>query len=240
VLIADDDPASLRVTRLQVERLGHAADAVENGAAAVEAVMQRDYQVVLMDCQMPVMNGLVATAEIRRLKGADGPAIVAVTAEAGKDWEQRCRQAGMNEVLAKPVRTHVLAEILNRYARTSFPTGDRVDSAPASATAGSIDDLVADVGIELMLELAREYLSGAIKAVEALGADGRAVTAHDAHRLLGGARTLNLAAFARSWRQVEGCASSNQEISGTTLDELRRARVDLESWLEKHDETQLV
>ncbi|HWN86626.1 MAG TPA: ATP-binding protein, partial [Vicinamibacterales bacterium] len=64
VLIADDDPANLRVTRLQVERLGHPADAVENGAEAVAAVMRGDYQVVLMDCQMPTMNGLVAAAEI--------------------------------------------------------------------------------------------------------------------------------------------------------------------------------
>jgi DNA-binding LytR/AlgR family response regulator len=202
--------------------------------------MQRDYQVVLMDCQMPIMNGLVATTEIRRLKGADGPAIVAVTAEAGKDWEQRCRQAGMNEVLPKPVRTHVLAEILNRYARSSFPAGGRVDKTPALTTAGSIDDLATDVGMELTLELAREYLSSAAKAVDALGADGGAVTAHDAHRLLGGARTLNLSAFAHSWRQVEDFASSKQDISGTTLEELRRARVDLEGWIEKHHETQLV
>jgi len=136
---------------------------VENGAEAVAAVMRGDYQVVLMDCQMPTMNGLVATAEIRRIKdGTRLPAIVAVTAETDDEWRQRCLQAGMDDVLEKPVRTHVLAEILNRYARTPFRSTEDRDAVPplTTKTPGGIDDLIADVGIELTLELAREYLTG--------------------------------------------------------------------------------
>jgi CheY-like chemotaxis protein/HPt (histidine-containing phosphotransfer) domain-containing protein len=251
VLIADDDPANLKVTRLQVERLGHPVDVVENGADAVAAVMRRDYQVVLMDCQMPTMNGLVATTEIRRLKDGSGfPAIVAVTAQAGEEWQRRCLQTGMDDVLEKPVRTHVLAEILNRYARTTFRSNEHQDVLATAAAkagglsrhsceaaeAGGIDDLIADVGIELTLELAREYLTGVARALETIASGDMAATRHDAHRLLGGARTLSLTTFARLWLSIEELPSSQSRIPRATVDELRRACVELETWIERHHE----
>jgi CheY-like chemotaxis protein/nitrogen-specific signal transduction histidine kinase len=263
VLIADDDPANLKVTRLQVERLGYPVDVVENGAEAVAAASRSDYQIVLMDCQMPKMNGLVATTEIRRRGDGRGPVIVAVTAETGEEWRQRCLLAGMNDVLEKPVRTHVLAEVLNRYARTRTTTpGDRPgfggpargahdrldeartasagDASPAgdgeARHVGGIDDLIADVGIELTLELAREYVTGVTRALETVAIGDLAAIRHDAHRLLGSARTLSLATFERLWRRVEDLASLPEEIPAATIDELRRARVELERWIERHHE----
>ena len=262
VLIADDDPANLKVTRLQVERLGYPVDVVENGAEAVAAASRCDYQIVLMDCQMPTMNGLVATTEIRRRGDGRGPVIVAVTAETGEEWRQRCLLAGMNDVLEKPVRTHVLAEILNRYARTrgaalteqrgrggparraharldeARPTGDREGrpTGDREARAGGINDLIADVGLELTLELAREYVTGVTRALETVATGDLVAIRQDAHRLLGSARTLSLATFERLWLRVEDLASLPEEIPAETIDELRRARVELERWIERHHE----
>jgi HPt (histidine-containing phosphotransfer) domain-containing protein len=208
------------------------------------------------------MNGLVAAAEIRRLGDGRGPAIVAVTAETGDAWRQRCLLAGINDVLEKPVRTHVLAGILNRYARTrSAALADhlgahhagglavgparrahaRLDEArPAgdreARRAGGIDELIADVGLELTLELAREYITGVSRALETVATGDLAATRRDAHRLLGSARTLSLARFERLWLRVEDLASLPEEIPPATIDELRRARVELERWIERHHE----
>jgi two-component system, sensor histidine kinase and response regulator len=235
VLIADDDPANLRVTRLQVERLGYQVDTVENGAEAVDAANRGDYRIVLMDCQMPTMNGLVATSEIRRLHGRD-PVIVAVTAEAGEEWKQRCLLAGMDDVLEKPVRTHVLAEVLHRYARTPG-TATFVHEVTSGTTAGGgIDDLIADVGLELTLELAREYVTGVTRALETVGRGDPAAIRQDAHRLLGSARTLSLSTFERLWQRVEAIASSQDAVPVATIDDLCRARIELERWIEKHHE----
>lgn len=239
VLIADDDPANLRVTRLQVERLGYPVDTVVNGAEAVAAVMTGNYQVVLMDCQMPTMNGLVATAEIRRrCHGRGVPAIVAVTAQAGEEWRRRCRHAGMDDGLEKPVRTHILAAVLQRYARAADPssTPDAPAASPGAPGTG-IDGLVADVGLELTLELAAEYLANVSRALETIGTAGVAARRHDAHRLLGGARTLGLPAFERLWRRIEDEASPHTEVPVGTIDELHRAHADLARWIERHHET---
>jgi two-component system sensor histidine kinase EvgS len=199
--------------------------------------MRTDYQVVLMDCQMPAMNGLVATAEIRqREDGSRRPAIVAITAETGEEWRQRCRQAGVDDVLEKPVRTHVLADVLNRYARTPGRTARDVVSA--ATVPGGIDGLVAEVGIELTLELAREYLAGVSKALETLGSGDAAATGFVAHRLLGSARMLGLSTFERLWLRVEDHVSSRAQIPGATIDELRRACVEFGGWIEKHHDKQ--
>jgi len=241
VLVVDDDPANRTVTRLQVERLGYPADTAENGAQAVAAVMRGDYQVVLMDCHMPTMNGLIATAEIRRLAARTrGPAIIAVTAEAGGVWAQRCREAGIDEVLEKPVRAHQLAETLNRHARTPARSADTQRIAPLlpARMSRGIDDLVSEVGLELTLDLARDYLTGVRKALENMRSAGIETTKADAHRLLGSARMLGLPAFESLWPRVEELAWMCDRIPDATVDELRLACIELESWIEGHHEKQ--
>jgi CheY-like chemotaxis protein len=242
VLIADDDPASLMVTRLQVERLGYPVDTVENGGQAVTAASLRSYHVVLMDCGMPGVDGLAACAEIRRMRHERRPAIVAITAHAGAEWKRRCLLAGMDHVIEKPVRTHVLAGILNQYARTSR---DAMLDTPAASTSsrvssprlsGAIDNLVADVGLELTLELAREYAAAVTRAIETVGSGDVTAIRHDAHRLLGSARTLGLPDFELLWLKVEELANADRYVPDAIREELRRACADLEGWIERHHE----
>ena len=105
-----------------------------------------------------------------------------------------------------------------------------------AAEAGGIDALIADVGIEITLELAREYLAGVGRALETIASGDMAATRDVAHRLLGGARTLSLTTFARLWLSVEELPSSQSKMPRATVDELRRACVELERWIERHHE----
>ncbi|RZS80054.1 signal transduction histidine kinase [Motilibacter rhizosphaerae] len=117
VLVAEDNPVNQELMRAYLARLGHDADLVDDGAAAVEAVRTRDYDVVLMDGQMPVLDGLEATAEIRRLGGRQ-PHVVAVTASAFATDREAFLRAGADSFLAKPLRLEVLAAALSRIADT--------------------------------------------------------------------------------------------------------------------------
>ena len=115
VLIADDSPTNLRLTTRMLENRDHAVTAVENGRLAVEAIRLGSYDVVLMDLQMPVMEGIEATAAIRADEGNRGVhvPIVAITAY---DDRQRCLDAGMDGYLAKPYRPQELFETVERMA----------------------------------------------------------------------------------------------------------------------------
>ncbi len=109
VLVAEDNPVNQQVTLALLRRAGHVADVVSNGEEAVDAVAALPYDLVLMDVQMPVMDGLTATRAIRRLGGNVGRIpIIAMTANAMEGDEEACLSAGMNDYLSKPVAPELL------------------------------------------------------------------------------------------------------------------------------------
>ena len=120
LLVADDNPVNARLARAFLERAGHAVDVVADGAAAVEALGQKRYDVLLLDVQMPVMGGLEATARIRALpdRTRAGVPIVAVTANAMRGDRDACLAAGMNGYLTKPISAAALMEEIARHAGT--------------------------------------------------------------------------------------------------------------------------
>ena len=114
ILVAEDNLVNQRVLSKILARLGHTCDLVGDGRAAVEAVKRTSYDVVLMDCQMPLLDGFGATVEIRAVPGIAGRVpIIAVTASAMASDRDRCLAAGMNDYMSKPVRFEQLAEALN-------------------------------------------------------------------------------------------------------------------------------
>jgi len=112
VLVAEDNRVNQRVITLQLKALGLKPDLVENGALAVEAVNKTRYDVILMDCQMPEMDGIEATRRIRRLHTRPDLFIVALTAGAMAGDRERCLEAGMNDYLSKPMKIGELKAML--------------------------------------------------------------------------------------------------------------------------------
>jgi signal transduction histidine kinase/CheY-like chemotaxis protein/HPt (histidine-containing phosphotransfer) domain-containing protein len=143
VLLAEDNVVNQRVALLMLDRLGHRADVVANGLEAVQAVMTTPYDVVLMDVQMPELDGLGATERLRsELPPERQPRIIAMTAGALAEDRERCLAAGMDDFLSKPVRREELAAALARAAPTS--AGDAVvptsepDADPPAPTADEL------------------------------------------------------------------------------------------------------
>jgi PAS domain S-box-containing protein len=118
VLVAEDNPVNRKLALQQLKKLGYRAHAVTDGREAIDAVAHGDYDLVLMDCQMPEVDGFEATREIRRAETARGGhiPIVAMTANALEGDREACLAAGMDDYLAKPVQLSALRAVIERFA----------------------------------------------------------------------------------------------------------------------------
>lgn len=170
ILVAEDRAINQRFARLMLERLGYRADFVENGREAVEAVRGRDYDVILMDCQMPTMDGYEATREIRRIE-AELPEgkrrhvhIVAMTANVVSENRESCLAAGMDGYISKPVRIELVRDLLRtltpRAPEAKARETPMVDRAAIRATpAASIATLRSQFGEAAAIEMITMFLN---------------------------------------------------------------------------------
>jgi CheY-like chemotaxis protein/HPt (histidine-containing phosphotransfer) domain-containing protein len=124
LLLAEDNAVNQRVALLVLEKLGYRADVAGDGREVLQALERQPYDIVLMDVQMPEMDGLEATRQIRsRWPGPEGPRIVAMTAGATEADREACLAAGMDDFVSKPIRQEELAAALDRWS-PSAPAGD--------------------------------------------------------------------------------------------------------------------
>ncbi|MBH0204626.1 MAG: response regulator, partial [Nitrospira sp.] len=147
VLLVEDNPINRDVCVAMLDLLGFRVDIAVNGMEAIGAVRRSSFDLILMDCQMPVINGFDATTEIRRWETAAPlrrrTPIIALTANAMQGDRERCNAAGMDDYLAKPFTQRQLKDILNRWLDRADdpPTSDTPESAssecPAMALAAS-------------------------------------------------------------------------------------------------------
>jgi CheY-like chemotaxis protein/anti-sigma regulatory factor (Ser/Thr protein kinase) len=115
ILITDDEPINLEIARIQLEAVGLVVEVAENGAEAITLARQRTYAAILMDMQMPIVNGLEATQEIREIPGYRLTPIIAMTANAFAEDRSRCLEAGMNDFVIKPFSPDVLFSTLSKW-----------------------------------------------------------------------------------------------------------------------------
>jgi CheY-like chemotaxis protein/HPt (histidine-containing phosphotransfer) domain-containing protein len=132
VLVVEDTPVNQKVAVAMLENLGYQADAVGNGLEAVEACSSAAYDAVLMDCQMPEMDGYKAAAWIRQREGPERRIpIIALTASVGQGDRERCLAAGMDDYLGKPARLQTLDSTLRKWI-------PRMEERPSPADVASV------------------------------------------------------------------------------------------------------
>lgn len=121
VLLAEDTETNRMLVRILLTRMGYDVDEAENGQQAVEALARKRYDLVLMDCMMPVMDGYEATRILRAREaeaGQERVPVIALTASAIAGDRERCRQAGMDDYLSKPFQVDDFTAIVQRYLKT--------------------------------------------------------------------------------------------------------------------------
>jgi CheY-like chemotaxis protein len=200
VLVAEDNIVNQQVTRRFLERLGCQVEVADNGLRAVEFCTRSDIDLVLMDVQMPIMDGLTAAREIRRAEvpGQRVP-IVAVTASAMTDELDRCVEAGMDGLLTKPLQPLRLREVLERHglgsARGLPRESTRLPPQRLLVPAIDLERLqLVDDDPQFVAELCRTFLASSTRLIEELrqavaGLDRAQIKAL-AHKLKGGAGSV--------------------------------------------------
>ena len=113
ILIAEDNPVNQKVTQLMLQRIGHRADLAANGQEVLRAMENRAYDLVLMDIQMPDMNGIEATKHIRS-RWQQGPKIIAITSFDPEFCREQCFSAGVDDFINKPIRMNELDAAIER------------------------------------------------------------------------------------------------------------------------------
>jgi CheY-like chemotaxis protein len=211
VLVVEDNAVNQHVAVRMLETRGYRVEAVANGREAVDALAQIPYDLVLMDCQMPQMDGYAATAEIRRRESEQGAAarrtpIIAMTANALKGDAEKCLAAGMDDYLPKPVTAQRLAAVLARWRPRAGPgTPDETVDARALA---ALRDLQGAGRPDLLPELIAVYLRDTPPRLAALHeavthADAEALR-RAAHGLKGSSSQIGAVQVAHLCAELEG------------------------------------
>jgi len=219
VLLVEDNPVNQQVAARMLEKMGHRVDVAGNGLEAVVAVREIPYDAVLMDCQMPEMDGYDATRAIRRLPGRERTPIIAMTASAMETDRQRCLDAGMDDHLAKPVQLLQLRDRLDHWlaetARADGTGGARGARGPAVAQEPPLDpevlaglrQLGAESGRDIVAQLTTLFLSTAIETLErvhqALADRDAAALGRAAHAIKGSSATVGAHLLARLAGELE-------------------------------------
>jgi PAS domain S-box-containing protein len=233
VLVAEDNAVNRQVALGQLNHLGYIADAVPNGLAVLEALENTRYDIILMDCQMPEMDGYEATRRIRARRGtAHQPYIIAVTAHAMQGASEKCLAAGMDDYVSKPIVLETFAAALDRglsaglkttllNSKRSTAVGGVVQTESQRAlckeTLQNLKKLGSEIGPSFFPHLVETFLHDATEHVAVLQsavADCETgLLRREAHALKGASLTIGARGMADICKQLENLGTA-QSVKG--------------------------
>ena len=223
ILVVEDDRANQFVVKAMLERLDCTVDIARNGVEALEKVERTPFDAVLMDCQMPQMDGYEATRRIRKMEqdGRHLP-IIAMTAHSQERDEERCRAAGMDDYMTKPLRLHTLVSMLSRWVKMS-PIPSILDAERLQESFDGFDphvfgELREQLGshFEHYVDVYIEDVSGHLDALEeALDTQNFIKLLELSHTIKGSSSTLGAIRVAELAADIEGQARASV-IEGLT------------------------
>lgn len=235
ILLAEDHAVNQKVAIFMLQRLGYRADVAGNGLEVIEALERQSYDVILMDIQMPEMDGLEATRRIHQLWPDQHPHIVAVTANAMHSDRDVCLGAGMDYYLSKPIRIEELAEVLTQCHQRQHSTS-LAASPPPVTTSTAIDlqvlqafrSILGEESAGVLGELIEIYLQEAPTQVktlhEAAANQDFATLKLTAHTLKSSSATLGALTLAQMCRELE--SSPHDATIANILDQISQLEVE--------------
>ena len=262
-LLAEDNVINQKVALRLLEQLGYRADVANNGQEALDAITQSPYDIVFMDVQMPLMDGLEATRKIRELESGLGSArtrqavIIALTANAVLGDREKCMQAGMNDYLPKPVRPDTLREMIESWA-PHFAEAEPSETAPGGETPATavdtemtdqntdgpppvdIDKLRdlgggTDEGLMELVDLYLEQTTGQIEEIQnAITAGNAAEVRRISHSCAGANATCGMDGLVAPMRELERMGDGGDITNAQLqLDKVRSEFVRIGAYLEQ-------
>lgn len=238
VLVVDDNTCNQKVAARRLERFGYRADVAANGVEALEALTKIRYDAVLMDCQMPEMDGYSATRLLRtQERGRRHTPVIAMTASVRAEDRERCLAAGMDDFVSKPIQPQELAETLDRWVGSDTRSRERDDGAhtcpPAAGTLPKFDptalldlgDVQGDDGVVIVNELVDLFITDTVVRLATLesGAAARdlAVVGAQSHALKGSCSSIGAASMSAL------CARLEDDICDGRVDDVPARAADI-------------
>ena len=257
ILVADDYEANQKITQLILQKAGYQVDIVENGQLAVETCQQNHYDLILMDIQMPIMDGYEATKRIRdweagiRNSDFNGVPIIAMTGSANEGGFDEKLYPGMNDCIGKPLQRDFLLSVVQKWiiAKSTTPTSeDPKDEDPLTITrpeenqfplnlARAIQEFMGEK--EILFGVLQEFVNRAGVQIATIrqavnGVDYGAVVS-EAHAIKGGAANLTADKLARLASDLEKAAEAQQpDLSAELTDKLEHEFYILKNYIQQH------
>ncbi|MCK4235783.1 MAG: response regulator, partial [Candidatus Krumholzibacteria bacterium] len=240
ILLAEDNPMNQKLAVILLGKAGYSVDTAGNGQKAVEALARKTYNVILMDVQMPVMNGFEATKAIREKEGdKNHTPIIAMTANAMKGDRELCLEAGMDDYISKPVEPQQMFDAINRWAgiKDHKKTVTRQEKSgkdtPPENTPIDFESALHrfDGDKEILIEILKEFLNhvpNQLKTLDEATEKGDAGAVEmEAHSIKGAARSLSAKRIADTALELEhlgkkGDLSTAKEITANLKTEFKK------------------
>jgi PAS domain S-box-containing protein len=250
ILLVEDNIVNQKVTLNQLRKLGYDADVAANGQEALHLLEKINYDIVLMDCQMPVMDGYDTTRAIRQREGeAKRTCIIALTANAMKEDRARCMESGMDDYLSKPILKEQLATALERWSQPAQPANQNLESAKDELIECAIDHLIdwehlhqiSDGNEEFELELLQVFIKDTqthlLLAEAAISQQDYWALEQEAHHIKGASGNVGIKSMQTIAATLEQQARQKQVEDGLSMvNELEEILKQIHTFVRSHQE----